>query len=102
MLGSGGGKPIRRPDTAPCSGTGASLAANSTPVGGNSINSNNVHSSGVSPQVQRQRASQRGHIQLQILSAERLMPARKVGGIYLKFPYQSCFVIYTKICFFFV
>lgn len=70
--GSGGSKPIRRPDTAPCAG--------STPVGMN-INSNcnnNNSATGTSPQAQRQRASQRGHIQLHILSGERLMPARKV------------------------
>lgn len=39
-----------------------------------------MNSSAGSPQqpVERQRASQRGHIQLHVLSADKLMPARKV------------------------
>ena len=43
--------------------------------------------------VQRQRSTVRGHLQLHILSAEKLMPARKVQTIYLVY----CIVVYCTV-----
>lgn len=43
--------------------------------------------------LQRQRSTVRGHLQLHILSAERLMPARKVQTIYLVY----CVVVYCTV-----
>ena len=43
--------------------------------------------------LQRQRSTVRGHLQLHILSAEKLMPARKVQTIYLVY----CIVVYCTV-----